>query len=170
MNRYLISAYPFGLFGGVLALVGFWVFYLVDLDPITMSIVFNFVNLSLFIGISIYYFKKYRNNEYLSFAHGMSVGFFTYVIIATISFLGIYASLSVFPEVFGELKAERVQMLETEGVGLREQVGENAYLKTLEEVKDMRVYHFPLNDFIWKILFGLFLSIIISIILRRNKL
>jgi hypothetical protein len=170
MNRYLTSAYPFGIFGGILALLGFWVFHLVGLDPITMSIVFNFINLSLFIGLSIYYFKKYNNESYLSFAQGMTVGFFTYAIIATVAFIGIYVSFALESNLFAELKTERIEMLESRSEGLIEEVGEEAYLRTLEEVQYMQMYHFPLNDFIWKIIFGLFLSIIISIILRRNKL
>ncbi len=170
MSRFLENAYLFGLFGGVLALLGFWVFYLVGLDPITMSIVFNLINFTLFIGLAIFYFKKYKNQAYLSFAQGMTIGFFTYAIAATVSFIGIYVSLTLAPDIFAELKAERVEMLETRAIGLRDEVGEAAYLRTLEEVQNMQVYHFPLNDFIWKIIFGLFLSIIISIILRRNKL
>ncbi len=170
MSRYLKNAYPFGLFGGILALIGFWVFHLVGLDPITMSIVFNLINLTLFIGLAIYYFKKYHNQSYLSFAQGMTVGFFSYAIIATVAFIGIYVSFALVPDLFAALKAGRIEMLETRSEGLMEEVGEKAYLRTMEEVQNMKMYHFALNDFIWKIIFGLFLSIIISIILRRNKL
>ena len=51
---------------------------------------------------------------------------------------------------------------------LEEQLNVAAYEETYENISEMTVYDVAINDFLRKIFPGLFFTIIISIILKRN--
>ncbi len=168
MGKYFNSAYKFGTLGGVLCLVAFLILSYFNPDPTNLNLVFGYVICPIAIFLAIKYFKEYLNQGYLSFAEGMTVGFVTYMIIATISVIGILITLLNWPELFQEIKLSKMNVLETGKESIVSQVGENSFFATLESVKQMKPVDVALNDGIWKIVPGLFFTIIISIILRKN--
>lgn len=168
MNKYFKSAYLFGVLGGVLGLVSFLVLSIFYEDPTTLNLVFGYVITPVSIYLALRYFKDYFNKGYLSFAEGMSVGFVTYMLLAIISFLGIYVVLAISPDFFELIKENKVQTLIDSRETIVSQVGEASFNATLDSVKEMVNSDVALNDAIWKIIPGLFFTIIISIILRKN--
>lgn len=168
MNNYFKSAYLFGILGGVLGLISFFVLSFFKEDPTTLNLIFGYVIVPISVYLALKYFKDYSNQGYLSFAEGMSVGFVTYMLIAIISFLGIWVLLSLEPDLFEIIKSSKINTLAESKETIVSQVGENSFLATMESVKNMVISDVAINDAIWKIVPGLFFTIIISIILRKN--
>ncbi|MBN3584554.1 DUF4199 domain-containing protein [Algoriphagus aestuarii] len=168
MNKYFKSAYLFGILGGVLGLISFFALSFLKEDPTTLNLIFGYVIVPISVFLALKYFKDYGNQGYLSFAEGMSVGFVTYMFIAAISFSGIWLVLSVDSSLFEIIKSSKMNTLAESKESIVSQVGENSFQATMESVGNMVKSDIALNDAIWKIVPGLFFTIIISIILRKN--
>ncbi|UJP66624.1 DUF4199 domain-containing protein [Mongoliitalea daihaiensis] len=170
MNRYLESTYKFALIGGGFCLIAFILFGSVGYDAANFSMLLGYIITPVFLFIGIRLFKKGYNQGFLSFAHGMTVGFLIYMGIALVSGLGILVFLLLNPEAFEALKALKLQVLEVNEEMIKSQVGEESFAITLVNVQNMKPLDIAINDFLWKIVPGLFFTIIISIILRKNKI
>ena len=162
------SAYRFGTFGGVMSIIAFLFLSFFYTDATNLTLLFGYIISPIAIFLSIKFFKADQNSGYLSFSEGMSVGFVTYVLIAVISTLGIWLILVISPDTFELIASAKFEVLEKGKATIIEQVGQNSYEATLESLKEMSKLDIALNDGIWKIIPGLFFTIIISIILRKN--
>lgn len=169
MNKYLESTYKFGLIGGIFCIVSFLVFGWMGFDPTNFNIIFGFVLIPIFVFLGIRYFKNHYNNGYLSFAHGMSTGFLIYSIIGVVSGLGIWLILLGSPSLFEHIRLSKIEVMETNKDLIMSQLSEESFESTFQSVLNTTPFDIALNDFIWKIIPGLFFTIIISIILRKNN-
>ena len=168
MNKYLGSAYQFGGIGGVLSLVAFVILSFLRSDPTNLSLIFGYVITPISLFLAIKFFKEYKNQGFLSFAEGMSVGFVTYLLIALISGIGIWIILLVSPVLFEEIKLSKLEVLEQNKETIIAQMGDDSFTTALFSVQNMISWYLALNDAIWKLIPGLFFTIIISVILRKN--
>ena len=168
MNKYLKTAYQFGTLGGVLSILSFFILSLIYSDPTNLNLVFGYLitPIALFLGIK--FFKDYSNNGFLSFSEGMTVGFVTYILIGILSTLGIWCCLLAMPDLFLGIQETKWAVLEQNKEVIISQVGLNSFQSTKLNLQEMTAWDVALNDGIWKIIPGMFFSIIISIILRRN--
>ncbi|WP_026950871.1 DUF4199 domain-containing protein [Algoriphagus mannitolivorans] len=169
MNKYLKTAYQFGILGGLLSVISFYILSFLNPDPSNLNLVFGYLVIPFAVFLAIKFFKEYNNNGYLSFAEGMTVGFVTYTLIGIISCLGIWVILLSMPDFFEVIKASKLMVLEENKDVIIDQVGQNSYQVTLQSISDLSPWNVALNDGIWKIIPGMFFSIIISIILRKNQ-
>jgi hypothetical protein len=168
MSKNFLSAFQFGILGGVLSLIAFLILSVFYNDPSNLTLLFGYVICPFAIFLSIKFFKADQNSGYLSFSEGMTVGFLTYVLIALISTLGIWLFLVISPETFKLITIAKFEVLEKGKETIIAQVGQNSYDATYESLKEMSKLDIALNDGIWKVIPGLFFTIIISIILRKN--
>jgi len=168
MYRFFSSAYKFGGIAGALSIIAFITLSFLYPDPTNLNLVFGYVITPIAIFLAIKFFKEYSNNGYLSFAEGMSVGFVAYMLEAIISLGGIWLVLLIHPDLFDQVKISKLDVLATNRESIVAQVGENSFDMTLESIKNMVPWDIALNDALWKIIPGLFFTIIISIILRKN--
>ena len=168
MSKYFTSAYRFGLLGGALSVVSFIVLSIIYGDATNLNLVFGYVITPISIFMAIRIFKEYGNAGYLSFAEGMSVGFVCYMILAGISCLGIWVTLMFWPDLFLEIKDSKLDVLSSNKESIVSQLGTDSYEMTLKSLSTLSEFDIAFNDAIWKIIPGLFFTIIISIILRKN--
>lgn len=168
MNRYLITAYKFGALGGLLSIISFYCLSFLNPDPTNLNLIFGYFLVPISIFLSIKFFKDYSNSGYLSFAEGMTVGFVTYGLLGVISTLGIWIILQFSPELFEVIKNQKISLLAENKEMIISQVGENSFLATQKSISELNPWNIALNDGLWKIIPGMFFSIIISIIFRKN--
>jgi hypothetical protein len=168
MNKYLATAYKFGLLGGFLSIASFYILSFLYADPTNLNLVFGYLLIPVSIFLSVKFFKDYSNSGYLSFAEGMTVGFVTYGLIGLLSTVGIWIILLIFPDLFALIKAEKIELLIKNKEMILSQVGENSFEATRKSMEELSPWNVALNDGLWKIIPGMFFSIIISIILRKN--
>lgn len=168
MSRYFQSAYKFGTLGGVLSIVSFLLLAWIYGDPTNLNLVFGYIIVPICIFLTIKFFKEYTNNGLLSFSEGMTVGFVSYIILGAISGIGIWLWLSISPDLFQTILDSKLNVLIENKDLILGQVGEKSYETTLESIQEMTPWDVGLNDTLWKIIPGLFFTIIISIILRKH--
>ena len=168
MNKYLKTAYQFGILGGLLSVISFYILSFLNPDPSNLNLVFGYLIIPFAVFLSIKFFKEYTNNGYLSFSEGMTVGFVTYTLLGLVSCLGIWIILLSMPDFFGVIKESKLFVLEENRDTIIRQLGENSYKTTLQSISNLTPWNVALNDGLWKIIPGMFFSIIISIILRKN--
>lgn len=168
MNKYLLTAYKFGTLGGLLSIASFYFLSFLYPDPTNLNLVFGYFLVPISLYLSIKFFKDYSNGGFLSFAEGMTVGFVTYAIIGTLSTLGIWAVLEFSPDLFDVIKVQKIELLTENKEMIISQVGENSFVATELSMIGLTPWNVSLNDGLWKIIPGMFFSIIISIILRKN--
>lgn len=168
MNKYLKSSYKFGLLGGLFNVAAFILLSFLKNDPTNLSLIFGYIISPFALYLSIKFFKEYANDGVLSFSDGMSVGFMTYSLIAFISSFGVLGYLNSSLELFEEIKNAKLEVLFLNQATISQEIGLSSYESTLSNVKQMSIFDLALNEGIWKIIPGLFFTIIISIILRKN--
>lgn len=168
MYKYFSTAYKFGGFAGALSILSFISLSFLYPDPTNLNLVFGYVITPIAIFLAIKFFKEYSNSGYLSFSEGMSVGFVAYMLEAIISLGGLWLILIIRPGLFNQVRASKLNVLANNKEDIVAQVGENSFDLTLESIKNMVPWDIALNDALWKIIPGLFFTIIISIILRKN--
>lgn len=168
MYKYFSTAYKFGGFAGALSILSFISLSFLYPDPTNLNLVFGYVITPIAIFLAIKFFKDYSNEGYLSFSEGMSVGFVAYMLEAIISLGGIWVILIIHPDLFEQVKESKLDVLATNKESIVVQVGESSFDLTLESIRNMVPWDIALNDALWKIIPGLFFTIIISIILRKN--
>lgn len=169
MNKYLDSTYKFGLIGGIFCILSFVLFAWMGFDPTNFNIIFGFVLIPIFVFLGIRYFKNHYNLGLLSFAHGMTTGFLIYTIVAVVSGLGIWFILLGSPSLFEQIRESKIEVMESNKDLIVSQLSEESFDVTFQSVLNTSPFDIALNDFIWKIIPGLFFTIIISIILRKNN-
>jgi len=162
------AALPFGIAGGFLLVLGFLLLYFLGTEPVGMVLIFGYVATPLFVFAGIKQFRDKHNGGELYFSQGMSVGFFVYTLMALISAFFIWVFMVFQPEVFEVFKASNIALLEQKRALLTEQLGEQSFEETYVNIQAMSVFDVALNDFLRKIIPGLFFTIIISIILKRT--
>jgi hypothetical protein len=120
--------------------------------------------------LAIKFFKDYSNDGYLSFSEGMSVGAVSFLLLAILSTGIVWGVLESSPSLFSAIQTAKWAALEKNKELIISQVGQASFEVTQTNLKSMTAWDVALNDGIWKILPGMFFSILISIILRKNKL
>lgn len=168
MYKYFSTAYKFGAIAGAFSVLAFISLSFLYPDPTNLNLVFGYVITPIAIFLGIKFFKEYSNDGFLSFAEGMSVGFVTYMLEAIVSLGGIWLVLILHPTLFAQVKESKLAVLGNSKESILSQVGQNSFDLTLESIRNMVPWDIALNDALWKIIPGLFFTIIISIILRKN--
>lgn len=168
MNKYFKTAYQFGALGGSLSFISFIILSIVYDDPTNLNLVFGYLITPIALFLAIKFYKVYENGGFLSFSEGMTVGFITYLLIGLISSVSIWAFLSWSPSLFESIQLSKWSVLEQNKETIISQVGETSFLATQSSLKGMTAFDVGINDGLWKIIPGMFFSIIISIIFRKN--
>jgi hypothetical protein len=131
-------------------------------------LVFGYLITPFTVFLAIKFFKEYSNDGYLSFSEGMSVGAVSFVLLALLSTGIIWGILESSSSLFSAIQTAKWAVLEKNKEVIISQVGLASFEVTQTNLKSMTAWDVALNDGIWKIIPGMFFSIIISIILRKN--
>lgn len=168
-NPLLSVPIKFGSFAGILAITMFFVLYFMELNPFVESRLMDIILLPIFIFFSLKDFRDVRNGGVLHYWQGMTVGVLMYLLMATISALFIYIFTTwIDPNVLHEYIADRVNLMQESKVQFLEQLGEDTYEKAIVDVSATKPITLAIDDFLKKSIIGLMLTIMISIILRKQ--
>lgn len=169
MNKYLRSAYLFGIFGGAFCGLAFLVMYFMGKEPIGFTGIFGYFIIPLFVFMGIKDFKVGRDKQELTFGQGMTVGFFIYTILALISAIAIFIIIQFDQAILEEFKTANLDLLHEKREELIAQIDEVSYNITFKNISNMTLFDVVLNDFLRKVFPGLFFTILISMILKNTK-
>jgi hypothetical protein len=168
MTKYFKTAYQFGALGGLMSGVSFYVLSLFYSDPTNLNLIFGYLITPITVFLAIKFFKDYSNEGYLSFSEGMSVGAVSFLLLAILSTGIVWGVIESSPSLFSAIQTAKWAALENNKEVIISQVGLASFEVTQTNLQGMTAWDVALNDGIWKIIPGMFFSIIISIILRKN--
>ncbi len=159
----------FGITGSIMIIVMFVVFYFSSENPLGEISTFDFFILPIFLFLAIKEYRDTYNAKLMEFWQGMTVGFGTYISIAIITSLFILLFVSVInPDILDTYVASRIDILVEGKEGMIADIGEQAYLESLSEVKLVSLADVVLDNFLKKLMLGLFLTIAVSVIMKRK--
>ncbi|CAN5477930.1 hypothetical protein BH23BAC1_BH23BAC1_44440 [soil metagenome] len=169
LKPYLINALKYGLIGGVLTITLFFILLYLNVNPLVASkrLDFGFFIIPVFVFFSIKEFRNLRNYKQLRFWQGMTIGFFTYLILAFISASFIWLVLNINNDLLDQYIFDRSLLVENNKDQIVETLGEEVFYQTYQDIQQVTPFILALDDFLKKIFAGLFITIIISVILRR---
>lgn len=160
----------FGLVGGAISAMLFGGIYFFGENPLVVyrQFDFSFLLLPLFLFFSIREFRDFGNNRELRFWQGMSVGFLTYMIIAFVSALFVWVFVSfVDIQLLAGYIDDRLRLITIMKEEMIETMGEVVYETAYSEVQGITAVEVAMDDFLKKIFIGLFLTVLISVFLRK---
>lgn len=167
-NKLVSVPIKYGIFGGIMVILLILIFYFLDLDPLVNIKVADVFILSIFIFFALKEFRDRHNNRQLHFWQGMTGGVLTYLTIAIISAVFILLmTVIIDPEMTTNYIASRIELLNENKQKLVDAMDEETYLKAVAGVRETSGFDLALDDFLKKSIIGLFLTIIISVILRK---
>ena len=168
MTKYLKTAYQFGALGGLLSGLSFYALSLFYPDPTNLNLIFGYLITPITVFLAIKFFKDYSNEGYLSFSEGMSVGAVSFLLLAILSTGIIWGVLESSSSLFSAIQTAKWTVLGENKEVIISQVGLTSFEVTQTNLQSISPWDIALNDGIWKIIPGMFFSIIISIILKKN--
>ena len=161
----------YAFFGGILAFsVLLILFYFGNSHPQLLPIFMDFriILFGLFIFFSIKEFKEVENGGTLHFWQGMAVGIICYVGISWLASLGIMGLGKVDEAYVQGYVNEMTTVLTDNEAAVREKVGDEAYDAQVEALPSTTIFALAFDYFLKSMFIGLFLTIIISVILRKQ--
>lgn len=174
MNKFnpLISVpRKFGSLGGSLSIILFLILYFAGKNPLILSrqIDIGYIIIALiFIFFSIKEFRDNSNNGVLRFWQGIIVGFLTYLLISIIyAFFIIIFIEWIDNEPLIDYKNDSINFLMEHKQTFIEELGKENFEVAITEMKQMTSLKISYSHFLQKTIIGLFLTVILSVILRR---
>lgn len=155
-----------------LTIMAFLVFYYLDLQPWRnlLSLVLDVVLIGVVSFIATRDFRDNENGGELRFYHGMSIGFFIYTATAVLFSLFYLIFIKVISPGFMEMYYDSmVEFLKSRKEFIISKTSEESFNEQLNAIPNIRPATLLLDAFGKKIISGLFLAPVFSIILRTPQ-
>ena len=170
-SRYPIIAVGlrYGLVNGVLAILLFFAVMLFDENPLIVTKWFDYLLTLGFVFFGVREFRLYYNGGALQFWQGVSVGFVTYV-TAALLFAGVIGTYlaTAGEEWVTDYVANRTTLVQENRENFTQELGEETYRQVLAEVQATTTFDLVLDDFYRKLMIGVFVTLIIAMVQRRQ--
>ncbi len=161
----------FGFFCGVFAFLIFFFARKLGSNPF-IDLNHLFADIILF-GVFIFFankdFKVFRNEGILHFWQGMTIGFVVYAVATAVFLFFLLAYFFVDPTLHSEYILEAKIYLEERSAQYIEKFGEQQYQDQLIAIEEIRVSELLFSAALKKLIVGLFVTPVISIILRKQS-
>ena len=175
-NKLVALPLKYGSVGGIAVMVLFLVLYFFGNNPLlitNMVEIFAYVLvLALIMGLFILFalkeFRDVHNNGEFHFWQGMTGGMICYLIISAVSAIFILVmTVIIDPDLTTNYIEARIELMEEKQNAMTERIGEERYLQVKSDIQQTTPSRLAWDDFLKKSFLGLFLTIVISIILRK---
>ncbi len=144
------------------------VLYFIDLNPLINGKFSDFILIPIMVFFAIKEYRDYENQEKLWFWQGMSIGFINYITIGIFSALFVGAFIFwIDGQVLMEYINNRVEYLMTHKQEILKEMNEDRFNGTIEDVKKISAMDVIWDQILRKMIIGLFLTIILSVFLRK---
>ncbi|MBS1951744.1 MAG: hypothetical protein OJF59_001606 [Cytophagales bacterium] len=170
-NLLFIIPFRFGLIGGLIGSLAIMVLFYLGRHPFLIPVIFDFriVIYAMFIFITLKVLRDNYLNGSLLFWQGMTG---SYVFLVTAALTGALSTfcLAIAQNGFltGYIGAKQQQMTDFKKEFIDE-LGAAMYQQQLSKLADTTAFDLAIDYFLKSLVIGLFLTIIISVILRKQK-
>ncbi len=171
-NPILTISFRYGILAAFLSIVLFSILYFLGRNPLLIPsfLDFRLLLFPIFLVFSIRDFKENRNKGILHFWQGFSIGMLIVLIVAIVMGLYIYLLGSVIdPHFTFKYVHTTIQNILKLKEKIIAQIGQDQYNKTMQLLPTTTLFDLALDYFIKSFPLGIFLTILISLVLRRNQ-
>lgn len=161
----------FGAAASLLIIILLVFLYYIGKHPLLIPIFVDFrlLLLPIFIFLSIKEFRDYKNEKILQFWQGMFIGLVCYIVIGLLAGICIYIFSEIMePEFLRDFIRISTQQLTENKEQFLEAIGPEAYNSALEKLPLTTSIDLAKDYFLKTIVIGVFFTIIISVILRKQ--
>lgn len=162
----------YGLTTSVITIIAFITFFYLDQQPWrnTLSLIMDVIIIGTMTFVATKDFRDNENGGELRFYHGMTIGFVIYAATALIFAIFYTLFMTVIEPDFLELyRGSMLEFLESRKDMLIANGSEESFQTQVEGLKDVTVSGLALDAFGKKVISGLFLAPIFSVILRTRQ-
>jgi hypothetical protein len=173
-NPLLIVPFKYGIIGSLMIIIGLLVLYYLGRHPLLLNPLLDarIPLYALIIFISFKVFKDQFNGGIMHFWQGLTMGLISYLVMACVAALFIYIFSEIgdthFLAEFIRIKSEQL-IANKEAYVEAYGVGEKAYNYAIEGLPLTQGSDLALHYIRQSIPIGLFLTIILSVLLRRKE-
>lgn len=171
LNPIYSVSIKYGSIAAVLSIVLFLILYYSGRNPLLIPAFLDFRILlfPIFLVFSMRDFKENWNGGFLHFWQGFSIGILVIGLIALLMalFILIFGSW-IEPDFVSNFIQSSIEQIESAREKITTAIGEEELTKVLEILPSTTLYDLALDYFLKSLPYGLFLTIIISLILRRK--
>jgi hypothetical protein len=161
----------YGILASVISIVLFLILYYAGRNPFLIPAILDFRILlfPIILVFAIRDFKENKNRGILHFWQGLSIGIQTVLITSLIMAIFILLFGGIFEQ---ELVPEYIRLMTAQIKSVNEEVietiGKDAVDRSLELLPSTTIFHLSFDYFLKSLPYGVFLTIIISLILRKK--
>jgi hypothetical protein len=161
----------YGAIAAILSIALFLILYYAGRNPLLIPAFLDFriFLFPIFLVFSIREFKENRNRGFLHFWQGFSIGVMVIGLIAGLMalFILIFGSW-IEPDFVSKFIQSSIDQIESAREKITTAIGEEELTKVLEILPSTTLFDLALDYFLKSLPYGLFLTIIISLILRKK--
>ena len=171
-NPLFLVPFKNGVAGSLLNILALLVLFYLGRHPLLLSPIFDtrlpLYALFIFVGFKV--FKDEYNDGIMHFWQGMTLGMILYILMAilTSTFIFIFSEIEATKFLSEYIRIATGQLMANKEIFI-ESIGEKTYVDTIAQLPQTRSIHLATDYLLKSIPIGLFLTIILSI-LMRNKI
>lgn len=160
----------YALICGVFLLIIFVLFQYMGTSPLINlnHLLVDLVVFGVFMFFALKEYRVYHNEGYLHLWQGMTMGFVIYAIGSILFSAGLYLYLEIKPEEIANYQAQALNFLSEKSEIYIKEFGEAGYQEQIKVINEVTVWDLIKGAGVKKILAGLFVTPVISIILRKQ--
>ncbi|MFN0048939.1 MAG: DUF4199 domain-containing protein [Cytophagales bacterium] len=170
MNRYLVQASIWGISGGFACFIWFLAVYYSGVNPfysVPQSLVILLQAAVVYFGMME--FRDRQISKEFSFGEGLLCGLLITLFLTVISSVVVYGFVQYFyPEMVATHILELKKYLITNKQLLVKESSIEVFEGNLRNVNQVSAFTLGVDEFIWKMIRGIMLSILAALILRRK--
>jgi Protein of unknown function (DUF4199) len=170
-NPLFLVPFKFGFIGSLMIILALLVLFYLDRHPLLLNPILDarIPLYALIIFISFKVFKDQYSGGVLHFWQGMTMGMIAYILMAfgAALFIYIFSSLSGTHFLSEYIRISTGQLVANKDLFI-ETIGEKTYTDTLAQLPNTRPIHLAVDYLLKSMPIGLFLSLILSILLRNK--
>ena len=170
-NPLLLIPFKYGSVGTILIIVSLIILYSLGKHPLLLTPVFD-VRMpiyALIIFISFKSFKDLYSNGIMHFWQGIAMGMVAYIIMAfgTALFIYLFSEIASTNFLSEYIRIASAQLAANKGLFI-ETIGEKTYVDTMAQLPKTRAIHLAVDYLLKSMPIGLFLTLILSVLLRNK--
>ncbi len=159
----------YGLIGSAFSVVMFLFLYLIHKNPLITTKIFDVIVLLIFLVFAMKDYRSRQEGGKLFFWQGMTVGMVVFIVVAALSAIFIYFMLAHWDtDLLQSYINDRIAYMELNKTQMLEKLDEPSFDLARDAVLQTSAFDLAIDDFLKKSFIGLFLTIILSLIFRKQ--
>jgi hypothetical protein len=159
-----------GAIAAVLAVVLLMAMYYLGRHPLMIApfLDFRILLYGIFLFFTLKEFRESHQDGILHFPQGMAGSFIMIMVVATLTSILLWAFMAIEPDFVAEFVTHTTEYLKTFSPDDIERIGKDAYQRNLDSLPATNGKQIASSYFVQSMIIGFFVSIIMSVILRKQ--